>query len=101
MAIYFRESELLKSPRPIHKALLKYGYDNFILEILEVLPKNGISVKGTLFKAEIIKREQYYLDLLEPEYNILKTAYSMQGYKHTESTKLILKALAVKRAVAV
>lgn len=33
-AIYYRESELLKSSRPIHKALLKYGYDNFRLEIL-------------------------------------------------------------------
>lgn len=34
LAIYYRKSELLKSPRPIHKAFLRYGYDNFILEIL-------------------------------------------------------------------
>ena len=53
------------------------------------------------FKAEIIKREQYYLDLLEPEYNVLKVAYSLQGYKHTEATKVFLKANAVKRGVAV
>jgi group I intron endonuclease len=32
---------------------------------------------------ELIKREQYYLDLLNPEYNILKYAYSLLGYKHT------------------
>lgn len=56
---------------------------------------------GTGFKVEIIKREQYYLDLLEPEYNILKIAYSLKGYKHTKETKVILKANAVKRGVAV
>lgn len=32
---------------------------------------------------ELIKREQYYLDTLNPEYNILKYAYSLLGYKHT------------------
>lgn len=34
MGEYFRESELKRNPRPIHAALLKYGYDNFRLEIL-------------------------------------------------------------------
>lgn len=101
LAIYYRKSELLKSPRPIHKALLKYGYDNFRLEILEIQPKTETQSQEIGFKAEIIKREQYYLDLLEPEYNILKVAYSLQGYKHTKETKVILKANAVKRGVAV
>ena len=32
---------------------------------------------------ELIKREQYYLDLLNPEYNILKSAYSLLGFKHS------------------
>jgi len=32
---------------------------------------------------ELIEREQYYLDRLAPEYNILKYAYSLLGYKHT------------------
>ena len=31
---YFKKSELNRNPRPIHAALLKYGYENFILEIL-------------------------------------------------------------------
>lgn len=29
------------------------------------------------------KREQHYIDTLYPEYNVLKTAYSSLGYKHT------------------
>ena len=31
-------------------------------------------------------REQYYFDLLKPEYNILKQANSLLGFKHSEST---------------
>lgn len=69
---YYNQSELKRNPRPIHAALLKYGHENFILEILEYCRAD-----------ELIKREQYYLDLLYPEYNILKHAYSLLGYKHT------------------
>ena len=36
----------------------------------------------------LIEREQYYLDLLKPEYNILKIAGSMLGFKHSEATKI-------------
>jgi hypothetical protein len=61
----------------LYRALLKYGYSNFSLDILEYCePK----VK--------IEREQYYIDLLKPEYNILKKAGSNLGFKHSEATKL-------------
>jgi group I intron endonuclease len=30
-----------------------------------------------------MEREQYFIDLLKPEYNILKFAYSLLGYKHS------------------
>lgn len=33
---------------------------------------------------EVAKREQYYIDSLTPEYNVLKSAYSSLGYKHTK-----------------
>lgn len=59
----------------INKALLKYGYSNFQLEILEYCEPS-----------DVIQREQYYIDLLGPEYNILKTAGSSFGYKHTAET---------------
>lgn len=70
---YFNVNELKRSPRPITDALIKYGHDNFALEILEYCSES-----------ELLAREQYYLDSLVPEYNILKHAYSLQGYKHTE-----------------
>lgn len=59
----------------INRALLKYGYSKFKLEILEYCEP-----------AVAIEREQHYLDLLEPEYNILPKAGSRLGHKHTEET---------------
>jgi group I intron endonuclease len=59
----------------IYKAILKYGYSNFKLEILEYCKPNDLLLK-----------EQYYIDLLKPEYNILRTAGSTIGYKHTSET---------------
>lgn len=64
----------------IVKALLKYGYSNFKLEILEYC-----KVK------DLIKREQYYIDALKPEYNILKVAYSSLGFRHSEETLVRLR----------
>lgn len=61
----------------ICKALIKYGYSNFKLEVLEHCDPSFVII-----------REQYYIDLLDPEYNILKVAGSSFGYKHTiESLK--------------
>ena len=61
----------------ICRALRKYGHSNFRLEILEYCAKS-----------DTISREQYYLDLLKPEYNILPTAGSRMGKTHTEETKI-------------
>jgi group I intron endonuclease len=35
----------------------------------------------------LIEREQYYISLFNPEYNILKIAGSNLGFKHSEATK--------------
>jgi group I intron endonuclease len=40
-----------------------------------------------------LERENYYLDILKPEYNILKYAYSMLGYKHTAKSIEKLKSM--------
>lgn len=64
----------------IHKALIKYGYSNFTLEILEYVDP-----------AQLIAREQSYFEKLKPEYNILQIAGSSWGFKHSEATKAKLK----------
>jgi group I intron endonuclease len=60
----------------ISRALIKYGYSNFSVTILEYCDKS-----------DLIIREQYYLNKLNPQYNILKIAGSSQGFKHSEETK--------------
>jgi len=50
-------------------------------EILEYCPKT-----------KLLEREQFYLDLLVPEYNILKYAYSLLGFKHSQESIEKLKA---------
>jgi len=57
----YLKKELLKSNSLIYKAILKYGFDNFEFGILIYCNRN-----------ELLKQEQYFIDLLKPEYNILK-----------------------------
>ena len=68
---------LSRSNSNILSALLKYGFSNFNLEILEYCEPS-----------QTIIREQHYLDQLSPEYNILLVASSSLGKLHTEETKL-------------
>jgi group I intron endonuclease len=46
---------------------------------------------------DVISREQYYLDLLKPQYNILKNAYSSLGYKHSAESLAKISARALGR----
>jgi hypothetical protein len=69
------EKELTTFSSLIYRALLKYGYSNFSLEILEYCEEK-----------DLLAREQYYLDTLKPEYNLLKIAGSWAGYKHSDET---------------
>ena len=59
----------------IYKAIFKYGYCNFRLEILEYCDRD-----------KTLEREQYYIDTLKPEYNLLIKAGSTSGYKHNQET---------------
>lgn len=68
---------LTRSNSNILSALLKYGFSNFNLEILEYCEPS-----------QTIIREQHYLDQLWPEYNILLVASSSLGKLHSEETKL-------------
>jgi group I intron endonuclease len=68
---YFNRNDLV-----MPRAFKKYGYENFVFEILEYC---DLSI--------LISREQYYLDLLHPEYNVAKVAASNLGIKRSEEFK--------------
>lgn len=60
----------------INSALLLYGYASFSLSILEYCSEENL-----------IQREQYYIDILQPGYNICKTAGSTLGKLHSDDAK--------------
>jgi len=57
----------------IFSSILKYGYSNFSLIILEYCEMK-----------DCISREQFYIDIIKPTMNILQVAGSSLGYKHTK-----------------
>lgn len=70
------------------KAIKKYGLVNFKFIILEYFP--GIILKENLKKNHILllERENFWINLLNPPYNILKTALpGPNNYTHTLETK--------------
>lgn len=79
---YFQESYLnhkIYKKYYIVRAIKKYGISNFVISVLEYTNHSRL---------ELIKREQYYIDTLNPEYNILRKAGNSLGYKHSFQTKL-------------
>ena len=61
---------LTKGESYIIKALLKYGYINFGIQILEIIEINSNLTLEDKVKLRI-KREQHFIDLIKPEYNII------------------------------
>ncbi len=66
----------------ICRALLKHGYSNFSLTILEYCEVY-----------ELLTKEKYYLKLLKPEYNIAKKPGApMSGRNHSEASRAKISA---------
>lgn len=70
----------------ISKAIFKYGWDNFLFEIIEYCDRDIL-----------IEREQFYLDTLQPfkennGYNLLRNCIEngWRDHKHTDESKKIM-----------
>jgi len=68
----------------------KYKEENFEFIILE-----NCSIDN------LIEKEQFYIDNLNPEYNICKIAYSRLGTKHSEETKRKIGLKSIGRGEAI
>lgn len=73
----------------LQRAWNKYGSDVFVFAIVEAVPD----------RENLIAREQYWIDSVKPDYNILKFAGSPLGNKHSEETRAKMSAqrLGVKK----
>ena len=63
----------------IVRAILKYGLGNFALLILDCLRSFAASNE----KENTLVKEQFWLDKLKPDYNILTQADNSTGFKHS------------------
>lgn len=81
---------LLITSMPICRALLKYGYSNFSLTILEYCDKKNL-----------MEKEKHYFHLYNPKYNVLKEPGSPskgKGWKHSEDSLKKMKLAASNRS---
>lgn len=85
-SVYFSKGYLEKNKSYINSAILLHGYSAFSLSILEYI--HIVNLDSIETKNLILKREQYFIDMLNPGYNILKIAGSSLGYKHLEEDLL-------------
>lgn len=59
----------------------KYGKDCFVFEVIEECDRHLL-----------MEREQYYIDIMKPEYNMSPTATSVLGLKHTAEARAHMSA---------
>jgi len=79
--VYYSTARLRNSNMAIYKALLKYEPSSFSLEILEYCEPD-----------KAVLKEQEYINLLKPSYNLNPIAGSSLGYKHSEEALAKLSA---------
>jgi len=72
----------------IYKALLKHrGRPPGCIASRRAPPSNfRLEIPEYCAAEKCLEREQYYLDHLKPEYNVLKVAGSPFGFKHSPET---------------
>jgi group I intron endonuclease len=80
--IHFTGSKIVKN------AVRKYKISEFAFLILELFPE----IVNKENNKDLLNLEDFYLKSLLPNYNILTEAGSNFGYKHTEMTRIAMKA---------
>lgn len=75
-------TDLRKQRHPnlhLQRAFIAYGEAAFTFEVLEILSND---------KLILMNREQFYMDQLQPEYNMAPKAYSCLGVTRSKETRL-------------
>lgn len=72
--------------RHLQRAYSKYGQDQFSFEVIEIVPLVGL----------LIEKEQHYIDLRNPDFNICRVAGSHLGCVRTSQTRRRIKESLLK-----
>lgn len=65
----------------VGKAVEKYGLENFVFLVLELVPQ-----QDTVDVKLLLEREDHYILFFKPEYNIAPLATNSVGWKHSEES---------------
>src|SRR5690606_9983639 len=79
---YYFPSALNRVNNYISRAIIHHTHSVFSLIILEYIDIANLSKEQS--RKLILGREQHYIDMFNPEYNLLKTAGNSLGFKHSE-----------------
>lgn len=79
---YYSKSNITNKKSYIYNALFLHSHSSFNLTILEYIDISNLD--NTKIKKLLLEREQHYIDMFNPEYNILKVAGNSLGFKHSE-----------------
>lgn len=71
----------------VKKSIKEFGLNNFMFGILEYIDEITTNENNK----DLLNLEQFYLDQIIPELNILKTAGNSFGYTHSEETLIKMK----------
>jgi len=82
--IYFSQG----GSKIVKLAVKKYNLSNFAFLVLEIFPE----IVNQVNNKQLLDLEDFYLKSLLPNYNILTEAGNSFGYKHTEITRINMKA---------
>jgi len=74
--------------RIVKLAVAKYGLLNFTFFVLELFPE----IVNKVNNKDLLNLEDFYLKSLLPNYNILTEAGNSFGYKHTEISRIKMRA---------
>jgi hypothetical protein len=95
---YFNVNYLTRqSYMTICKSLLKYGYSDFSLEVLDKKIYIYFLIKYIYFiycdSSELLTREKHFMGLIKPEYNIsMEPSHPFLGLTHSDETRAKLSA---------
>jgi len=84
LATYYFPSRLCDG-RYISNSILKYGHGSFSVVILCILSNTSTSIKK-----DILNKEQEFINIYKPVYNLNHIAGSSVGFNHTEKSKQLI-----------
>jgi group I intron endonuclease len=85
---FTRHMIYLSGSKIVKLAIKKYNLSNFAFLVLEIFP----DIVNQDNNKQLLDLEDFYLKSLLPNYNILTEAGNSFGYKHTEITRINMKA---------